>query len=131
AMDEEKMDVAGALGLERVSKQELARRLYKKIVDQTGGTHQKKYYAGVKDAPKTVKHRYLVEDMLYGVVPVASLARQIGIPTPALDAVIEVASIVAEENFREEGITMSALGLQGFSREELIAFVEEGEGVGV
>lgn len=129
AMDDEKMEVAAALGLERITNSELARRMYRKIVEKVGGTHQKQYYAGVKDAPKTVKHRYLLEDMRYGVVPIASLARQLRIPTPALDATITIASIVAEADLWNDGITMKSLGADGLTASELVDWVERGDGL--
>ncbi len=43
-------------------------------------------------------------------------------PTPSIDALITVASVVLARDFRAEAVrTISSLGLDGLSREELAA----------
>lgn len=127
ANDREKMEVSAELKLMKISNQDLARGMYKKIIEQTGGlTHQPKYYAQAKDAPPHLRHRYLVEDMIYGVVPVSDIGRELGVPTPLINATILIANIIAEMDFRKEGITAQKLGLAGLSAEEMNALAENG-----
>ena len=40
--------------------------------------------------PKTLQHRFLTEDIPCGLVPVSRLGRQLGIPTPCTDLMIEI-----------------------------------------
>jgi opine dehydrogenase len=73
-------------------------------------------------AQSELDHRYLTEDVGYGLVWLSDLGRQIGVPTPVVDAVIQVASTVMARDFRGEGKrTMASLGLDALSVEELAA----------
>ena len=50
------------------------------------------------------------------------LAARLGVPTPVIDAVIAIASVVLARDFRAEGKrTMSTLGLDEMSPERLAA----------
>jgi opine dehydrogenase len=67
-------------------------------------------------------HRYLTEDIGYGLVWLSDLGRRVGVATPVIDAVIQVGSTVLARDFRAEGMrTMASLGLAGLSVEELAA----------
>ena len=65
--------------------------------------------------------------VVFGNAPLAigdvvDLAARLGVPTPAMDAVIEIASVVLARDFRGEGKrTMSTLGLDAMSPEQLAA----------
>jgi len=56
-------------------------------------------------APATIDHRFLNEDVPYGLVAIAELGRLAGVATPCADAVITVASIVAGRSYRDQGLT--------------------------
>jgi opine dehydrogenase len=127
AIDKEKMEVAGALGLKKISDEELTSMFYRKIIMETGSTHQPKYYAKVKDAPKSLNHRYLTEDLNYGLVPLSSIGKEFGVKTPTIDALIKIASIIAERDFLKEGVTVEKLGIKGLSINELNKYVNEGK----
>jgi opine dehydrogenase len=77
-------------------------------------------------APPSLDHRYLHEDVGYGLVPIAELGRLAGAATPAIDALIRIASLAAGIDYAREGLTLARLGLAGKSPAELASFVEEG-----
>lgn len=60
--------------------------------------------------PNKVKNRYLTEDIAHGLVLWSSLGRNIGVPTPNIDAIIIIASTILERDFFEEGLTVEELG---------------------
>jgi opine dehydrogenase len=127
AMDQEKMAVAAALGLRKVSNEELSKKMYAKYVDKsTGQIHQDKYYKGVNDAPPNLKHRYLTEDVIYGLVPMALIADAAGIETPTFDAIITLASVANEVDYWKEGVTLERLGLNGMTIDQMTRFAETG-----
>ena len=66
------------------------------------------------------------EDLLYGYVPISSLGDQLGVETPTMDALVNLASIVVGRDFWSEGVTVRELGLEGLSAEEMIRYVAEG-----
>jgi len=127
AMDEEKMAIAAALGLRKVTTEEWSQSMYAKYRNKTSGRiYQDKYYKGVYDAPPNLKHRYLTEDVVYGLVPMASMADAASVRTPAFNSIITLASIVNEVDYWSEGMTREKLGLAGMSVDRMVEFANEG-----
>jgi opine dehydrogenase len=57
-------------------------------------------------------NRYLTEDVGYTMVLFTELGRAVGVPTPTMDAVIEIASVLLGRDFRREAPrTLASLGL--------------------
>ena len=75
-------------------------------------------------APPSLDHRYIHEDVGYGLVAMAELGKLAGVATPAIDALVELASLAVGVNYAREGLTLERLGLAGKTPAELIAFVE-------
>ncbi len=82
-------------------------------------------YDGIK-APKTVYNRYITEDIPMSLVPIASLGRLVGVPTPAIDSIILLGSILHGVDYWAEGRTVESLGLAGKSLKEIRRYVLEG-----
>jgi len=61
--------------------------------------------------PLSMMHRYITEDIPYGLVFYASVGDVVGIDTPACDALISLASIINDENYWLTGRTLASLGL--------------------
>jgi opine dehydrogenase len=73
-------------------------------------------------AQSQLDHRYLTEDVGYSLTFLSDLAARLGVPTPVMDAVITIASVVLARDFRAEGVrTVHTLGLEGLSPEQLAA----------
>jgi opine dehydrogenase len=82
-------------------------------------------YAGIK-APATIVHRYLLEDVPTGLVPLVALAAAAGLATPTLRGLVERArAALGGEAWRRQR-TLDALGLGGLDPEEIRDFVERG-----
>jgi len=60
--------------------------------------------------PRSLSHRYFSEDIAYGLVPMSSLARRAGVDMPLTDALIDLASLLCKEDFRETGRDLSDVG---------------------
>jgi opine dehydrogenase len=76
--------------------------------------------------PSSMRERYIVEDTAYGLVPVALLARQFGVDTPIINAVIELTSVINEANYWQQGRSLEELGIAGISAEQLKKVLERG-----
>jgi opine dehydrogenase len=81
-------------------------------------------------APATIDHRFLNEDVPYGLVAIAELGRVAGVPTPCADAVIAIASIVAARSYRQEGLTLERMGIAGMTAAEVTALLRTGRAGG-
>lgn len=76
--------------------------------------------------PRTLKDRHITEDIPYGLVPMSQLGGKLGVATPVMDAIIEIASVLNEEDYRKTGRTLETLGLDKMSKGQMVTFVEEG-----
>jgi opine dehydrogenase len=122
AVDRERLAVARALGVNVLSEPEIGVR--------QGYMTEKNYSTAYSTAPgflgiraqSQLDHRYLTEDVGYSLVFLADLAAHLEVPTPVIDSVITLASVVLARDFRSEGLrTLSALGLDTLSATQLAA----------
>ncbi|WP_432557568.1 NAD/NADP octopine/nopaline dehydrogenase family protein [Granulicoccus sp. GXG6511] len=103
AIDKERVALGNAIGVDVVPDPELGlRQGY-----LSEATYLKGYNQGIgfakSQAPKSLDFRYLTEDVPYGLVFMSELAKQFDVPTPAMDTVISLASIVLTTDFRAQG----------------------------
>ncbi len=70
--------------------------------------------------PPDFAHRYISEDIPYGLAPMACLGDLCGLPTSASHAMVELASIVNRADYWKDGLTLKALGLDGLTPGELL-----------
>lgn len=61
-------------------------------------------------------HRYMREDVAYGLAFLVSVGDWAGVPCPLASGLLAIASAVAEEDFRRGPRTLGALGLDGLDR---------------
>jgi len=117
-LDEERMAIARAFGLTVKSLVDIYEALYqikgKNVYEVLTGCDA---YNGIK-GPTTLRTRYLLEDVPYGLCAFQTLGIIAGVPTPCIDALITLARKIIPE--MEEGRTPENLGLEGVSKEEFI-----------
>lgn len=126
-MDRERVEVAEALGFRAMSAREWLYIAY----DAAGRTlHEamraNRGYDGIK-APKTVYTRYISEDIPMSLVPIASLGRLVNVPTPTIDSIILLGSVLHETDYWACGRTAESLGLAGKSLKQIRRFILDGE----
>ena len=125
AMDRERIAVANAFGAKTVDIAGFLADTYlfkdmtvHEALQKMAVTHYR--YA---PAPKSLEHRYLVQDVMCGLVPIADFGRLAGIPTPSVDAVIQIANALTGRDFFAEGRNVKRLGLAGKSIAEIKSLV--------
>jgi opine dehydrogenase len=77
-------------------------------------------------APPRLQHRFLTEDIPYGMVPMERMGEFTGVLTPVITAVIELASALLQEDLRQQARDLDSLGLGDLSLKELKRFFNEG-----
>lgn len=120
-VDEERVAVAGALGWHAVTAREWLYLAYSAV----GKTLREAMranpgYKGIV-APKRMEMRYLTEDVPCSLVPMSSLGRKFGVPTPMIDALITMASAMHEVDYFRTGRTVEKLGLSDLNLKQLRA----------
>jgi opine dehydrogenase len=122
AVDTERLAIARRLGITILSEPALGvRQGYMREETYSTGYSTAPGFLGIQ-AQSRLDHRYLTEDVGYGLVFLTDLAARLGVPTPSMDAVMRIASVVLVRDFRAEGKrTLRTLGLDGLSADELAA----------
>jgi opine dehydrogenase len=125
-LDYERLKVARVLGVKAVSAIEWLRESYGANGDTIYEAIQNNpAYRGLT-APTALHNRYIYEDVPYSLVPIASIAQDIGIETPAIDTIIRLANIMTGRNFYEEGRTVEKLGLKGLDIGQIHQYAQTG-----
>ena len=125
-LDRERVTVAAALGVHARP----ALRWLKDAYSAEGPTLYEAIqanpgYQGIK-APRSLRHRYIFEDVPFSLVPLISLGKQFGVETWATDAVVRLACVLHGTNYYERGRTVEEMGLKGLRVCEVTRYVEEG-----
>jgi opine dehydrogenase len=74
--------------------------------------------------PTSVRDRYITEDLPFGLVPRSALGRVAGVPTPVIDGIVSIGSVVCREDYWRTGRTLKTLGLAGLKKEQIRRVVE-------
>jgi len=74
--------------------------------------------------PKSVQDRYIVEDLPMGLVPRSELGKLVGVPTPVIDSIVTIGSVVCQTDFWKSGRTLEKLGLGGKSAGDILSIVD-------
>jgi opine dehydrogenase len=120
AVDEEKMELQRALGLEVV----LIDDLYRETGSGPHVYRSKGEPFGLRDR---IWDRYIAEDVPYGTVLYSSLGDLLGVDTPISDGINSILSVTEQTDFWAEGRTTEKLGISGMSRNQLLHYLETGE----
>jgi len=119
-IDRERIAIGQRLGVEVISEPHIGYiQGYMAEATYDRGYSEAPGFQGIK-AQSQLDHRYIQEDVGYGLVFWQSLAEQIGVETPNIAAIIQLASTVMGRDYLAEAPrTMETLGLSGFSQDEL------------
>jgi opine dehydrogenase len=122
AVDNERLAIAAALGVSILSEPEIGIEQGYMLENNYSTAYSKAPgFLGIRAQPQ-LDHRYLTEDVGYSLTFMADLAASLSVPTPVIDGVITIASVVLGRDFRAEAVrTLVSLGLDGLSPEELAA----------
>lgn len=77
-------------------------------------------------APPNLRHRYVSEDVPYGLVPIAGFGDILDVPTPAIDSMVILSSIANETDYWRDGLTLEKLGFEGLSAPEILKIANDG-----
>lgn len=127
ALDRERVTVAASLGIRARTGLEWLKMAY----DANGATlheaiHNQPGYYGIQ-APATLNHRYITEDVPMSLVPIGALGQRYGVSVRAVDSIIRLACIVHRTDYWRRGRTLDKLGIEQLSVDEVMRYVMEGD----
>jgi opine dehydrogenase len=119
-IDRERIAIGQRLDLEVIPEPEIGLiQGYMREATYDRGYAEAPGFQGIK-AQSLLDHRYIQEDVGYGLVFWQNLGEQIGVETPIIAAVIQLASTVMGRDYLAEAPrTMETLGLSELTSEEL------------
>ncbi len=88
--------------------------------------HSNPGYVGIM-APRTTNVRYITEDVPMSLVPISEFAKIIGMETPIINSLINIANEIFKRDFRETGRNLKSLGLENLSLPEIKRKLIKGE----
>jgi opine dehydrogenase len=120
ALDQERIAIGQTLNIDVIPEPELGHMQgYMSVPTYDTGYSEAPGFRGIK-AQSQLDHRYIHEDVGYGLVFWQSLAEQMGVETPHISAVIRLASVLMGQDYLAQGKrTMKSLGLSIHSEREL------------
>ena len=120
AVDKERIAIGATMGITVIPDPELGMRQGYMLADDYGeSSRTAPGFLGICAQPQ-LDHRYLNEDVGYGLVFMSGLGRQLGVETPTMDAVIHLASVLMGRAYATEAIrTPTSLGISDLSAEAL------------
>lgn len=89
-------------------------------------SYHSSYSFNLAKGPTTMNHRYLTEDAPYSMVCLSSLANQIGLKTPLMDAVANLGGALMQIDYWKNGRTVKDLGMEGMTLDQMKDLLENG-----
>ena len=128
AIDHERLALARSLGIRAVPFAELFHQLGFTTGAQAhaGGVHHAIQHSELIrpiQSPPQLDHRYLHEDVGWGLVPWMHLAAAAGSPAPAITALTHLAGVINGIDYPRQGLTLQRMGLAGKTPSEIRAHV--------
>ena len=130
ALDKDRLKLVKALGYKPISALELWKTMYghygcmeaDNIYDFISNTP---VYQGARIA-NSIEDRHFTEPVPYGLVPMASIAKELKLDLPIMVGIINVFCGVYGRDFWAEGRDAKSMGLKGLSKNEIRQFVRHG-----
>ncbi|MGH7798836.1 MAG: NAD/NADP octopine/nopaline dehydrogenase family protein [Candidatus Binatia bacterium] len=131
AVDAERLAIVRALGLEPLRFVDIFHQAGLTTASARGSGSA---YQAIHDSepnmtiksPPSLDHRYIKEDVGYGLVPMAEIGKLLGVKTPVMDALITLACTALSADFRADGLTLEKMGLAGATAENLPTIIQNG-----
>ncbi len=122
-IDRERVTVAAALGVRAQTALEWLATAYSATGENLyEAMHDNPGYQGIK-APRSLRHRYIFEDVPYSLVPMAALGKRFGVNVWAINSMIQLACVLYNTDFYHHGRTLERMGLTGLRVGEITNLV--------
>jgi opine dehydrogenase len=130
ALDKDRLKLVKTLGYKPIS----ALEHWKKMYGHYGGMEADNIYDFISKTPVysgsrmpgTLEDRHFTEPVPYGLVPMASIGKELKLDLPIMNSFINVYCATFGRDYRAEGRNAESMGLKGLSKGEMRQFVRSG-----
>ena len=131
ALDRERTGLGAALGCDPPRLSDYFYQMgYTNEAGRDGGTAYDVFHNSEPNrwirAPSSIDHRFFNEDIPFGLVPLTELGTLVNMPMRVSRAVILLAEIATGRPYRESGLTLQRMGLDGLSADAVKRLVQRG-----
>ena len=122
SVDLERIAIGKRLGIEIFSDPEMGMRQGYMLENNYGSSYRKAPgFLGITAQPQ-LDHRYINEDVGYGLVFMSRLGKQVGVETPTIDSMIQLTSVLMNRDYAGEALrTPDTLGIGDLTAEQISA----------
>lgn len=113
-IDKERVEVVRACGVEAPTLLDMLNASWPDKQDSVYDVLHNTAAYSVTKGPATLNHRFLTEDMPYGLVPYLRLGKWFGIETPSLSALVQMIGLYMETDYLAQGPDLEKLDLSRF-----------------
>jgi len=126
-MDASRIELGKKYGLKLTSMLKWYEKLYSAKGDTLSeAVKECKAYAGIA-GQKTMRTRYILEDVPMSLVPLAELGKAAGVRLDMVETITDLGEFMMDEEFRKNGRNAAAIGIEGMDAEQIIKYVTTGE----
>lgn len=126
AVDNERIKIAKQLCYETFTFLQSAELMYKIKASNIYESETQIDAHKVQMAPDSLFHRYVSEDVPYGLVAVSNFGDLLDVETPLMDAMINLASVANQTDYWTNGRNLKLLGLENVKLVELNNYITHG-----
>lgn len=132
AIEEERLSIVRSLGLMPTTFSEIfyqAGISPKKVLSSGSiyeACHESVLAKSGPMAPSSLNHRFLEEDVPFGLIPMMEIGRFLEVETPIMEITTRLASIMNQTDYHKIGLTLEKMGLAGIRRKDLDKILLEG-----
>ncbi|HEY7804035.1 MAG TPA: NAD/NADP octopine/nopaline dehydrogenase family protein, partial [Orrella sp.] len=120
AVDDERCRIAAAFDIHVSPFLEQAKSMYGMQGDSVYEAMQQTTVHRNQMTPHGADHRYVTEEVPFGLVPLLELAKVAGVHVPAIQAIVTTASLVNATDYEREGRHLDALGFGSMSVADIL-----------
>ncbi|WP_149536774.1 NAD/NADP-dependent octopine/nopaline dehydrogenase family protein [Siccirubricoccus phaeus] len=130
-LDRERCAIGAAFGIEVLPFVEHFHRIgYTTAAARDSGLAYEAFHQSEPDrwirAPASLDHRFLDEDIPYGLVLLAALAGLSGVAAPTVEHLIHLGCLATGKDYRAQGLSLERIGLAGLDAAAAVRLLEEG-----
>ena len=120
ALDKERIAIGAKLGISILPDPQMGMRQGYMLENNYGSGYRKAPgFLGITAQPQ-LDHRYINEDVGYGLVFMSRLGKQVGIETPTIDSLIQLASVLMNRDYAGEALrTPESLGIGELTADQI------------
>ena len=127
AVDRERVRIGRMLSIEIITAKEWLKLAYNADGENLyEAIHNQEGYRGIQ-APATVNHRYINEDIPMSLVPMASLGDTLGIRVRGMSSIIRQACIIRDRDYWKIGRSVQSLGISHLRARTMLTLAKDGK----